>query len=445
MLALSHDQDASTIYAYLTEIDADSTELTAECQAALLLDADGQLVGIALTLSDDVAPADLALARQHPEAVYDAAAHTLTLHFAHADAPTRHPLESPAILDFDEDERLQGFELLIDQALDIGARLERVSERLIAAEDPPLDVSPNFEVIPEHIARSGFVALVGRPNVGKSTLLNAILGQKVAIVSAKPQTTRTPIRGILTRQDAQLIFVDTPGIHQPRTKLGSFMVDQARRSIPDSDIVCFVVDLNDPPNRLDRKIAEMVSHARKPRLLVLNKIDRPSQDGEANLAAYRELGPWDMEIAVSARTKDGIETLLDELVARLPSGGALYPADQLTDQSERALAAELVREQVLRQTEQEVPHGVAVEVEEWEEKERAVYIRMTIYVEKESQKGILIGAGGARLKQIGSAARVSIERAIGRATYLDLWVKPRTGWRDDPSSLHWLGYTRPKE
>ena len=288
--------------------------------------------------------------------------------------------------------------------------------------------------------RAGFVALVGKPNVGKSTLLNAMLGQKVAIVSPKPQTTRMPMRGILNRPDAQIIFVDTPGIHDPRTKLGTFMVEQARRSIPDADVVCFVVDIATPPNRIEQRIAALVGRSRARRILVLNKLDQRTRAGQENLAAYRALGPWDMEVAVSALLSKGLETLLDEIVARLPASPALYPTDQITDQTEREHAAELVREQVLRLTEQEVPHGVAVEVEEWEEKENAVYIRMTIYVEKESQKGILIGAQGAMLKKIGSGARPGIEALIGRRAYLDLWVKARPNWRDDPSSLHWLGY-----
>ena len=292
--------------------------------------------------------------------------------------------------------------------------------------------------------RSGFVALVGKPNVGKSTLLNALLGQKIAIVSPKPQTTRTAMRGILNRPDAQVVFVDTPGIHDPRTKLGTYMVEQARRSIPDADVVCFVVDIATPPNRTEQRIAALATRSRATRILVLNKLDQRTQAGQQHLAAYRELGPWDMEVAISALRRKGLETLLDEIVRRLPAGPPLYPDDQLTDQTERDHAAELVREQVLRLTEQEVPHGVAVEVEEWEEKEHATYIRMTIYVEKDSQKGILIGASGAMLKKIGSAARAGIEQAIGRPAYLDLWVKARPNWRDDPSSLRWLGYRSEK-
>jgi GTPase len=304
----------------------------------------------------------------------------------------------------------------------------------------PRTSSPPHPRTPSEGFRSGFVALVGKPNVGKSTLLNALLGQKIAIVSPKPQTTRVAQRGILNLEEAQIIFVDTPGIHDPRTKLGSFMVEQARRSIPDADVVCFVVDLSTPPNRTEQRIADLARRARAPRILVLNKLDQRPRGGVNFLDAYRELGPWDMEVAVSALRRKGLETLVDELVRRLPAGPPLYPVDQITDQSEREHAAELVREQVLRFIEQEVPHGVAVEVEEWEEKGQAVYIRMTIYVEKDSQKGILIGAAGAMLKRIGSGARRGIEETIGRQSYLELWVKVRPNWRDDSSSLHWLGY-----
>jgi GTP-binding protein Era len=217
------------------------------------------------------------------------------------------------------------------------------------------------------------------------------------------------------------------------------MVDLARRAIPDSDVVCFVVDISAPPSRLDDKIAAQVRRARAPKVLVLNKVDIKVR-GENHLEAYRALGEWDMELAISARTGIGLEALVDELVARLPVAPPPYPTDQVADQSERQLAAELVREKVLRYTDQEVPHAVAVEVDEWEERENATYIRMTVNVEKDSQKGIVIGAGGAMLKRIGTAAREDIERALGKQVFLELWVKARPNWRDDPSSLGWLGY-----
>jgi GTP-binding protein Era len=287
--------------------------------------------------------------------------------------------------------------------------------------------------------KAGFVALIGKPNVGKSTLLNAYLGQKVSIVSPKPQTTRVPVRGILNGPDAQVVFVDTPGIHQPRHKLGTFMVDVARKSIPNADVLCFVVDISAPPTRQDREIAELVRTSRQPHILVLNKVDA-TREAEFHLQQYRELGPWQQELAVSARDRLGLETLLEAIVANLPSGPRLYPEDQLSDMSERELVAEMIREKVMLNTDQEIPHSIAVEVEEWEDREKAIYIRANISVEKDSQKGIIIGAGGSMLKKIGAAARYEIERSLDQHVFLDLWVKVRENWRQKPNELRWLGY-----
>jgi GTP-binding protein Era len=286
---------------------------------------------------------------------------------------------------------------------------------------------------------TGFVAFIGKPNVGKSTLLNALLGQKVAIVSRRPQTTRVPLRGILNRPDAQIVFIDTPGIHEPHHELGQRMVKLAQRAIPDADVLCMLVDISKPPDHLDELIAEQVRRAKQPRLLLLNKVDRPPR--RSYLDDYRALGPWEMEIALSALKGEGLEMLVDELVARLPEGAPLYPEDWIVDQNVQTLAAEMVREKVLQFTSQEVPHAVAIEVEEWQEKEHATYIRMTVNVERDSQKKILIGANGATLKRIGRAARVDIEELVERRVYLDLWVKTRPNWRNDSSSLGWLGYS----
>jgi GTP-binding protein Era len=452
MVAVSFDPDAGTLYWYFTELVAGGTAEEAECDATLLLDADGQIIGVELELDDTLTRDDLELALSHPQAAYSRGDATLTVRMVDEEPAEAQPLHEPAVIDFDADGRLQGCEVLAAPTFGLAERLERLAPFMIDLDEDEewedeeqglaevaSSPTPNPQLLSPDF-RTGFVALVGKPNVGKSTLLNALLGQKVAIVSPKPQTTRIPMRGILTRPDAQVIFVDTPGIHDPRTKLGSFMVDQARRAIPDADVVCFLVDITVPPARLDRRIAELVRRGRAPRLLVLNKVDQPNPHGQEHLEAYRALGPWDMELAVSALKREGLDTLLDEIVQRLPLGPPHYPDDQLTDQSIREQAAELVREQVLRHIEQEVPHGVAVEIEEWEEKEHAVYIRMTIYVEKESQKGILIGSSGAMLKRIGSGARRGIEELLGRVAYLDLWVKARPNWRDDPSSLRWLGY-----
>jgi len=295
--------------------------------------------------------------------------------------------------------------------------------------------------------RSGFVAVIGRPNVGKSTLMNQLLGHKVAIVSPRPQTTRTCIRGILTRPDAQIIFVDTPGLHKPLHKLGEVMVAAAASAIPDADVVLFVVDVSVMPTEDDQMIARMIrQRTSHPVILVLNKMDLlPPERVKPHTEAYWALVPdhagWMMTIATEAVNLD---KLLDMVIAHLPEGPRYYPGDLITDQTEREIAAELIREQVLRFTREEVPHSVAVVVEEYKERETGgVYIAATIYVEKESQKGILIGAGGQMLRRIGTAAREEIERMVGGKVYLDLWVKVSKNWRRDLQRVRRMGYKLP--
>jgi len=295
--------------------------------------------------------------------------------------------------------------------------------------------------------RSGFVAVIGRPNVGKSTLMNQLLGHKVAIVSPRPQTTRTCIRGILTRPDAQIIFVDTPGLHKPLHKLGEVMVAAAASAIPDADVVLFVVDVSVMPTEEDQMIARMIrQRTSNPVILVLNKMDLlPPERVKLHTEAYWALVPdhagWMMTIATEAVNLD---KLLDMAIAHLPEGPRYYPGDLITDQTEREIAAELIREQVLRFTREEVPHSVAVVVEEYKERETGgVYIAATIYVEKESQKGILIGAGGQMLRRIGTAAREEIERMVGGKVYLDLWVKVSKNWRRDLQRVRRMGYKLP--
>lgn len=448
MITLCYDPDAGSLAWRFIETAEEDATLEGECEATLLLDSQGQVIGVELALDDETVADDLALALAHPQVSFDAAECTLTVNLVGEEPASVQPLEEPAILDFDPDERLVGFEVLPADEFDLDQRLERLMPFLVEREEEHTGEAEETTLppatrpaLPEGPHRSGFVALVGRPNVGKSTLLNALLGQKVAIVSPKPQTTRTAIRGILTRPDAQIVFVDTPGIHEPRNRLGAYMVKQARRAIPDADVVCMVVDITRPPGSLDERIAALVRKASARRILVLNKIDLRTKRGSDNLQAYRALAPWDMEVAVSALRGHGLDALVDEIVRLLPEGPPLYPEEQVTDLSEREIAAELVREQVLRYTQHEVPHSVAVEIEEWEEKENVTYIRMTILVERETQKAILIGAGGSMLKKIGSGARQAIEAMLERPIYLDLWVKARDHWRDDPNALRWLGYT----
>ncbi len=301
---------------------------------------------------------------------------------------------------------------------------------------------------------SGYVALVGKPNVGKSTLLNAWLGFKIAAVSPKPQTTRNRLLGILTRPDAQVIFVDTPGIHLPRTKLGDFMVTTAKRAIPDADAVVFMVDATEDPTAADREIAILLSESqpaqadeRVPVVLALNKADRVAP-GELSkrLEAYGALGSFVETFALSALEGHNRDALLERIVSLLPLGPRYYPEDQLTDQQERFIAAELIREQVMTLLQQEVPHATAVLVDEFKERDNGVtFISATIYVEKETQKPIVIGRGGSMLKRIGRAARTELEHNMERRVYLELWVKVRKNWRKDERQLRQLGYSLGRE
>jgi GTP-binding protein Era len=302
------------------------------------------------------------------------------------------------------------------------------------------------DIPPGH--RSGFVALIGRPNVGKSTLMNTLLGQKVAIVSPRPQTTRNRILGIMTRPEFQIIFVDTPGIHRPKHQLGRYMVATAQSAIPDADVILFMVDVSVEPTRADREIARLIAvrASDAPVVLVLNKMDRLKPDKvEAHCEAYWSLGGADDWyqgwMMTTATTGDNLDKLLKQIVAALPEGPRYYPGDQITDQTEREIAAEMIREQVLRYTHHEVPHAVAVVVEEFKARSEALtYVGANIFVERESQKGIVIGKKGAMLRKIGAAARSQIERLTGTKVYLDLWVKVSEGWRRDERQLRRLGY-----
>ena len=307
-----------------------------------------------------------------------------------------------------------------------------------------LEQGPMFDgdLRPDH--RSGFAALVGKPNVGKSTLLNAWLGVKIVAVSPKPQTTRNRLLGILTRPDAQIIFVDTPGIHLPRTKLGDYMVKTAKRAIPDADVVLFVVDLSERPTRADHEIARLLENLRDiPVILAMNKADLVADESrERYSSAYEALGRFSDSLCISALTGHNRDRLLERTISMLPFGPRYYPEDQLTDQQERFIAGELVREQVLRLLEQEVPHAVAVVVQEFKERpDGLIYISATIYTEKQSQKGIVIGRRGTMLKRIGREARADLERFLGCRVYLDLWVKVRKNWRRNEHYLRQLGYT----
>jgi GTPase len=288
---------------------------------------------------------------------------------------------------------------------------------------------------------SGIVAVLGRPNVGKSTLVNALVGQKVAIVSDKPQTTRDHIRGVITTDRGQVALTDTPGFHRPRTLLGSRLNDLVSDAVDGVDVVLQVVDGASGVGRGDAYVYERhVARAEGARFCVVNKIDRVAHhDVVPQLAAAEALGQWDEILPVSATTGEGVPALLDLLIARLPGGPALYPPDDVTDQSLETRLAELVREQALRVTREEVPHSVAVTVDEMERDGDLTRIDASIVVERDSQKGILIGRGGETLKRIGSGARPEMETLLGTKVYLGLHVKVMPDWQRDPKALNRLG------
>lgn len=291
---------------------------------------------------------------------------------------------------------------------------------------------------------AGFVAVVGRPNVGKSTLINTLVGQKIAAVSPKPQTTRRQQLGILTRDDAQIIFIDTPGIHNPVHKLGEYMNETATDSLEDGDLVMWVCDASFPPAEEDILIANRLKAIRRlPRVLMaLNKIDKVSEDElPARQEEFLALFPNAFPYQVSAVRGEGVEELILALVSYLPKGAPFYSPDEITDYYERDIAAELVREATLKSLRDEVPHGIAVRIDEFAERsEDMAYIAATIFVERESQKGIVIGQKGDMLKKIGSAARQEIERMSGRRIFLELRVKVNKNWRNNPDALRQMGY-----
>lgn len=295
--------------------------------------------------------------------------------------------------------------------------------------------------------RSGYVAVVGRPNVGKSTLINAILGEKIAIVSPKPQTTRLRQLGILTRPDSQIVFIDTPGIHQPRNALGEFMVEVAVAALQDADVVLFLTDASEPVTAEDKNVVEILNQANQEGHLkiihVLNKVDNAPDpekyqqifDGQRALVPDAE---WTTTIATKST---GIDILLNLITEKLPEGPRFYPEDQISDLRTRDIVGEMLREAVLMHTSEEVPHSVAVEVEEFSERDNGViYVNATIYVERDSQKGIIIGKQGQMLKKIGSSARREIERFLQTRVYLEPHVKVLKNWRKDENALRRLGY-----
>jgi GTPase len=297
--------------------------------------------------------------------------------------------------------------------------------------------------------RSGFIAIIGRPNVGKSTLMNALLGQKIAAVSPRPQTTRKKQLGILTLENAQLVFVDTPGLHKAKHKLGEFLNDEAKETLDGVDLILWLVDASTPPTEEDLNISSLLAEVspRTPLVLALNKMDMVKPDEEsARVEEYSQLVNASSVMKISAAKRLGIGELLEALIQSSPQREADYPEEQITDLYEKEIAADLIREACLIQLRDEVPHGMAIRIDEFKERENGMaYIAATIFVERESQKGIVIGEGGKMLKSIGSAARKEIEEMGGRQVFLELRVKVSKDWRNDPNALRMFGYGKKKK
>ncbi|WP_416827263.1 GTPase Era [Ectobacillus polymachus] len=290
--------------------------------------------------------------------------------------------------------------------------------------------------------KSGFVSIIGRPNVGKSTFLNRTIGQKIAIMSDKPQTTRNKIQGVFTQEDAQIIFIDTPGIHKPKHKLGDFMIKMAENTLKEVDIVLFMINAEEGLGRGDEFIIEKLKSTKRPVFLVVNKIDTiHPNDLMLLIDQYRTLYDFAEVVPISALQGNNIETLIAVIKKYLPAGPQYYPENQVTDHPERFIMAELVREKVLHLTREEVPHSVAVFIDAIEKRDGgAVYINATIIVERPSQKGIIIGKQGSMLKEIGKRARLDIEMLLGSKVFLELWVKVEKDWRNKLSQLRDLGF-----
>ncbi len=293
----------------------------------------------------------------------------------------------------------------------------------------------------KNVFKSGFVTIIGRPNVGKSTLLNALLGEKIAIVSAKPQTTRTKVTGIFNRPDAQVVFLDTPGIHKAKARLNEFMVKAAKDSCEGVDLILFMVEADKPAAPGEDEIIEFIKGLGTKAFVVINKIDLVQKEDLLPLIArYAEIGRFIEVIPVSSLYSANLDDLVGTVIKHLPEGPKYFPDDELSDQPERFIAAEMIREKIFRLIKQEVPYSTAVVVDEMKDKGEIIYIRADIFVEKDSQKGIIIGAKGAMLKKIGEYARADIEKLLGVKVYLELWVKVKKDWREKPGALEEFGY-----
>jgi GTP-binding protein Era len=291
--------------------------------------------------------------------------------------------------------------------------------------------------------KSGFISIIGRPNVGKSTFLNRVIGQKIAIMSDKPQTTRNKVQGVLTLNDAQLIFIDTPGIHKPKHKLGDFMMKVAQNTLKEVDLVLFMVNAEEGFGRGEEFIIEKFQSVKTPIFLVINKIDQIHPDQLLPvIESYQEKFPFSEIVPISALEGNNIERLLEQIKTYLPEGPQFYPADQVTDHPERFIISELIREKALHLTREEIPHSLAVVIDKIERQENkdVIHVMATVIVERDSQKGIIIGKKGSMLKEIGQRARMDIENLLGSKVFLELWVKVQKDWRNKMSQLRDFGF-----
>ena len=295
--------------------------------------------------------------------------------------------------------------------------------------------------------KSGFTTIIGRPNVGKSTLLNQVLGQKIVIATVKAQTTRKRIKGIYTTDKGQIVFIDTPGVHKPLNKLGEFLLDEAKIAIPDADLILFLVDGSEPAGKGDKWIAQNLLETEVPVIIVMNKVDKIKNPAkvEENLLSYKTLFNKNLPIVkVSAKTGRNIDTLISNIYKKLPDGELLYPEDVVTEETMRSVTEEIIREKILLNTSDEIPHSVAVKVEKYQEADDIDRIWANIYCETKSQKGILIGKGGHLLKKIGTEARQELEKIVEKKVFLGLEVKVEKDWRKKEKSLKSFGYEQEK-
>lgn len=298
-------------------------------------------------------------------------------------------------------------------------------------------------VTENNVYKSGFISIIGRPNVGKSTYLNRVIGQKIAIMSDKPQTTRNKVQGVLTLDDAQMIFIDTPGIHKPKHKLGDFMMKVAQNTLKEVDLILFMVNAEEGFGRGEEFIIEKFQHVTTPIFLVINKIDKIHPDELLSIIeVYKEKYPFKEIVPISALEGNNVERLLEQIKVYLPEGPQYYPADQITDHPERFIIAELIREKALHLTREEIPHSLAVVIDKIERQEgkEMIHVMATVIVERDSQKGIIIGKKGSMLKEIGKRARVDIENLLGSKVFLELWVKVQKDWRNKMSQLREYGF-----